>query len=245
MTTHESLAFILDTREYRETSSLMRVLTQHDGRVSLVARGVRKTGKPTPAQSTLQTFNAIRCRYYLKPGATLGNLQSAELHRSYASIRNSLESYALISYWFELLTHVTREGLPAPEIFALTLHILNTQETHPGLHSDYLHSMIHLCRATGYAITWQAPAPTPDFFAPDTHYFQLRTGAIQTNSTDGLRLTPDETAIFRALLSPAPSQEIPSTGALLSVLTLLNRYWIHHLEHPLKTYPFLQTTLTP
>jgi DNA repair protein RecO len=127
MPSHKSRAFVLESREYRESSQLVRLFCEKEGLVSLVARGVR--GAKSQKAAAFGAFNMVQVTYALKEGASLGSLTSVEIDRIFAGLRSSLEGYALSTYWFEVLGGVLQVGLPAPELFELTLSFLETLET--------------------------------------------------------------------------------------------------------------------
>src|SRR5690554_3175760 len=126
MAMHEGLALVLDAKDYRETSSLVRLLTAEEGRISLIVRGLRKA-KGGGGPATIQSFSLVRVRYTLKEGATLGNLVGVELENPFPVARKSLEAYALISYWFEILKEASQPRENVEKVFRLTLDFLNRQ----------------------------------------------------------------------------------------------------------------------
>ncbi|EQD77444.1 DNA repair protein RecO [mine drainage metagenome] len=73
-TTHEDQGFVLHTTPWRETSLVVEVLTPHNGRISLVAKGVRR---PRAAlRGVLQPFQPLHLVWYGQEGLRI--LKSAE-----------------------------------------------------------------------------------------------------------------------------------------------------------------------
>lgn len=250
MTQHSELALVLDIARYRETSSLVRVFTEHEGRISLVARGLRST-KDTRGAAALQPYNLVNIRFSLKEGATIGNLISADLEQSAEAATTSIEAYALISYWFEILKETSQERAALREILNLTRQMLEAQRTEPGLTITFLERLSALTAALGFALTWDQctvcgrPLPADGTFVP--RWFSISRGGIVcqscADSEAALPLNPEEGRLILLLAREAPDNK--TAGAqLLPLLCLLHRFLIHHLEHPLKTFAFVNSTIT-
>ena len=114
MTQHTNLAlqpaFVLHRRPYRETSLLVELLTQTDGRVGVVARAARRRRGAPP----LEPFVELQVRW--RGRGDLGQLLDAEGTTS--PLR--LSGTALYSgfYLNELLLRMLRRHDPHPELYA-------------------------------------------------------------------------------------------------------------------------------
>jgi DNA repair protein RecO len=248
MPRYHERALVLDVTAYRESSSLVRVLTEHEGRVSLVARGLRSS-KTNPAAAALQPFNIVKLQFSLKDGATLGNLISADIEQMASAPHRSVEAYALVSYWFEILKETSEERASMAGVFDLTTQMLHDQHAMPGLDLLFLQALTSLCRQLGFGITWDACVVCDRPKPPHTRasYFSIARGGLvcttcaQTHAVPVFHLTPDEGKAIELLSGNAPPTQAPaaSTPELLPALTLINRYLINHLEHPLHTFRFV------
>ncbi len=245
MASHEGLALVLDATDYRETSSLVRLLTEAEGRISLIARGLRK-GKGGSGPAAVQAFSLVRVRYFLKEGATMGNLASAELEHAFPAARKSLEAYALISFWFEILKESSQPRQSTGKVFRLTLSFLERQEESPGLSLTFLQDLGLLCQLLGFGLSWSECAGCGAAVAHPTR-FSIRSGAVLCNrcvesGQEGLMLRPDEQRVISCLAGEDCAHEPEvSMSALMSTLGLVRRYLVYHLEHPLKTYAFVES----
>lgn len=246
MASHEGLALVLDATAYRETSSLVRLLTESEGRISLVARGIRK-GKGGSGPATMQAFSLVRIRYFLKDGATLGNLATAELEHAFPAARTSLEAYALCSYWFEILKESSQPRESVEQVFSLTLKFLQLQETAPGLSLTFLRQLSSLCGLLGFGLSWRDCAGCGRPVAQPTR-FSIRSGAVLCAACveigrEGLMLRPEEQHVIAHLAAQADSDNVANIAqpALLGAMGLIHRYLVYHLEHPLKTYAFVES----
>ena len=116
--------FLLHQRPYRETSVIVDLLTESEGRVSVVCRGVRGSGnKAASLRSTLQPFAALSVAWSGK--SSLKSLRSAEVtclaprflqHQLYAAL-----------YLNELLIRLFQHG-----------------ESHVNLFAEYRHAIAEL-----------------------------------------------------------------------------------------------------
>ncbi len=118
-------AFILQQRKYRETSLIIDALTRDFGRISLLAKGVRKTKSKTAG--LLQPFIPLTISYFGK--AELKTLTDVELcaSRPAGSIHSdSIQPFSRIKglalycgfYINELVGCFLHKDDPHPEVFA-------------------------------------------------------------------------------------------------------------------------------
>ncbi|PKO19370.1 DNA repair protein RecO [candidate division BRC1 bacterium HGW-BRC1-1] len=117
-------AFVLDVRDYRESSALVRLLVQGEGLVSLVGRGMRSVRKGASAP-VLQPFALVHLSYSLRDPDGLGALRSAEVERQYDVLRTNIEAYALAGAWFEILLASAQPGPEGDRLFGLTEGFMN------------------------------------------------------------------------------------------------------------------------
>ncbi len=104
-------AFILHSRPYRDTSSLLEVFTREHGRIGLVARGAR--GPKSKLRSVLQPFQPVLLSWLAR--GDLGTLTDAESQ----GISKSLTGRALLSGYYlnELLQRLTHRHDPHPALY--------------------------------------------------------------------------------------------------------------------------------
>lgn len=105
-------AYVLHVRPYRESSQLLEVLSRHQGRIGLVARGARRPRAPW--RPLLQPFRPLHLSWSGR--GTLCTLRGAEP----AAAPVTLGGAALMSGYYlnELLLAFTTRGDPHPELFA-------------------------------------------------------------------------------------------------------------------------------
>lgn len=140
-------AYLLSSRPYRETSALIEVLTDAQGRVGLVARGVR--GTRARLSGVLQPFTPLMLSW--TQGGELGSLTAAEAQAPPPALTGERVLYGW--YLNELLLRLLHRHDPHPSLFAAYAQALQ------GLDGDALAAQCALRRfekrllaAIGYAL---------------------------------------------------------------------------------------------
>lgn len=116
--------FILHSRAWRETSMMAEVFSRQEGRITLVARGVR-TAKKNNSQALLQPYRKIMLGWYGK--GEMGTVNSLEAGDS----EYALQGRRLMSGFY---------------INELTMRLLHRHEPHPELFDAYEHALAKLSR---------------------------------------------------------------------------------------------------
>ena len=107
--------FLLHQRPYRETSVIAELLTEQEGRVSLVCKGVRSVGKKASSlRSTLQPFSLLNASWSGK--SNLKSLRSAEVITPAPRLYQS-QLYAGL-YLNELLVRLFHSGESHTHLFS-------------------------------------------------------------------------------------------------------------------------------
>lgn len=157
-------AFILHHRPYRETSVILDLFTQDQGRIAVVAKGVRQSRSKWRA--LLQPFTPILVSYQGK--GELMNLQSVEPH----AMPIRLIGDCLLSglYLNELLVRLLQKFDPHPELYTIYSEtLLELQGTTLQQKSLRLFEM-KLLEELGYGLQLQHDAASQKAFAADKHY---------------------------------------------------------------------------
>jgi DNA repair protein RecO (recombination protein O) len=118
MSVDKTIAFVLKTLPYRESSGIFHLLTIHHGLIHGIAKGIRK--KKTSA-SFLERGFLIETMLYIKPHRDLCILGDIHILNFYPKTRVCLIGSALRDAMFEMIMATVSVGHPYPELF----HILN------------------------------------------------------------------------------------------------------------------------
>ena len=184
---HSSLqaAYVLHVRDYRETSGLVDVLTSHDGRLTLLAKGF-KTGK-RQRKSFLQPFRKLSIAW-----SGRGELKTlAVAEESEAPI--VLEEKALVSglYVNELLMRLLHPHDPHPDIFALyeqTIRNLSASSTLENVLRKY---EMDILEALGYGLMLDVDVEGRDLDPTASYCYLFDSGPLKSDQVvhNGILLT--------------------------------------------------------
>ncbi len=110
-------ALVLRARDYGESDRILTLLSPELGKISAIAKGVRKQ------KSSLRGPTQLFChsRFELAVGKSMYIARQAETLEAFRPLRESLELIAYASYLAELIDAVTPEGRVAPEMYILLL----------------------------------------------------------------------------------------------------------------------------
>ncbi|MBS4007042.1 MAG: DNA repair protein RecO [Clostridium sp.] len=116
-------ALVLRSRDWREADRLVTLLTCDAGKITVLARGVKKSKSKFAALVEPLTLG----RYLLRRGKSMEILIQGEIVKPYFSLQGSLLHYATAQYFCELVERSLPNNEPASAVFTLlvaTLEIL-------------------------------------------------------------------------------------------------------------------------
>jgi DNA repair protein RecO (recombination protein O) len=117
MTIRKATAFVLHKNALKEYDEIVTLLSRERGLLSLVCRGTRRTkGKN---RGLFEVPHLLDLVYYEKEGRELGNLNQAEILRSYGSVRERLESLVAALFFADLTRMVLLPADPHADVFKL------------------------------------------------------------------------------------------------------------------------------
>jgi DNA repair protein RecO (recombination protein O) len=243
MSRHKSRAFVLSAADYRETSKLLHLFCENEGRISVIGRGLRSP-KSKKAQLA-DAFNLLQVGYNLKDGATLGALTSIEPERLFSGLRRHLDAYALGSYWFEIIKTASQARLAPRGLFGLTEQLLQSLDASGYIELPSIRLCLALLEELGFGMQLLrcAECGRPG----DLRRFNMNAGAVyctycSTGSGRSISLAAPLLQLITALQSPASGPQL-DPASTLAFLQLYNEFLTLHLEQRLKTFQFLQDVL--
>ncbi len=116
----QTTGLILRETEYKETSRILTVLTEKEGKLTVSARGAKRRGSMVAASTQFLSYSEL-ILFFNKDRYTLTEARSVEL---FPGLRESLEGLSLGAYVAELLDSVSDEDAPNPELLPLGLNAL-------------------------------------------------------------------------------------------------------------------------
>jgi len=162
-------AYVLVQRPYRETSLLIEVFTRHEGRVGLVARGVR--GPRSKQRALLQPFAPLLLSW--RESGELGTLAAVEA----AGAPQGLAGERVFHGWYlnELLLKLLQRHDPHPGLYAAyeaVLPVLAGGDDEPALRRFELALLAEL----GYGLDLSGD------FDPQAHYRYRHEGGFELSA---------------------------------------------------------------
>lgn len=109
-----SEGIVLARRNYGETDRILVVYSKAIGKISLIAKGVRKL--KSRKRGSLEVFS--RLRFSAARGKNLDIITEAEIIDSYPKIRKDLRKVAVAYYLMEVIGRITQEGEENPALYA-------------------------------------------------------------------------------------------------------------------------------
>lgn len=102
---HSSEGIILARKSYSEADRILVIFTKHFGKVSLLAKGVRKP--KSRKRGHLEIFSRVKFSY--ASGKSLDIMTEVEVIDAYPAIRKNLNKVALAYYFIEVTNKIVRE----------------------------------------------------------------------------------------------------------------------------------------
>ncbi|HRE91847.1 MAG TPA: DNA repair protein RecO, partial [Myxococcota bacterium] len=104
----EAVALVLSGVDSRD-DRILRLLTEDDQLLPVIARNARRASKKGSLSSRLQTLSLVRVEVARDPSHELVTLSSAEVLRPFATLKGELLRLALASAMAEVVLHVVPE----------------------------------------------------------------------------------------------------------------------------------------
>ncbi len=129
--TYSDEGFVLARRVYGEADRILSVYSRCHGRLSLLARGVRKTG--SRKRGHIEVFNLIK--FSAVHGRGLDIITEAEASENYSAVRADLKKVAVAYFFMEVVGRTTRENEKHEALYELIGSYLNRLKTEQKLKS--------------------------------------------------------------------------------------------------------------
>ncbi len=220
--------FLLHYKDYQESSLLIDVFTQNEGRLSLLAKGIKR--QKSPYLGLLRPFVPLNITY-----VGSGNLKilshvetgDAEL------ILPGINTYCGF-YLNELLINLILVGEPYPDVFLSYLTCLQQLKTHHNIEAALRTFEIQLIQSLGYGLELEFDYITNQVIEAETTYrYDIEQGATidvegniqgstliamqQSNYTDQAQLN-EVKLIMRQVI------DFHLQGKMLNSRTLISRF---------------------
>jgi DNA repair protein RecO len=133
MSIEKTASVILSVLPYRESSFITNLFTSEYGRISGIAKGIRRNTKQSvPFERGFLIEHVI----YLKPNRELQILSDIRIGNFFPCIRGNLEKTTLRDIAFEILLSSVTLSEPHPELFELLSRFLFSLDEARGIHEE-------------------------------------------------------------------------------------------------------------
>ena len=122
MPSEKAIALVLRVVEFSETSSVVTLFTREMGKIHALAKGARRP--KGPFESALDLLALCRIVFLRKSPGVLDLLTEAKLQRRFRPRDRDLSSLYAGYYVAELLTELTDDSDPSPELFDAAVETL-------------------------------------------------------------------------------------------------------------------------
>ena len=236
---------VLREVKYKESSKILTILTEEEGKITAEARGALRKGSKCSAASQVLTWSELtffenRGRYTLTEGSVL---------EDFAALRADLGDYALGCYMAELLEAVSDEDSHSTALLHLGLNALFalSRQLYPAKHIKAVFELRAMC-LSGYEPDLRGcavcGAPEPDRF--NISQGVLQCAACRAEGEDDIRL-PMSAGTRAALryLDSAPSSRVFSfrlaEPSLSELGQITESYLCTRLERGFSTLDFYKS----
>lgn len=137
---------VLARRNYGEADRILSVLTKNHGRISFIAKGVRKP--QSRKRGHIEIFSRINLQAVR--GKSLDLITEAEVIDNFGEIRKNLKKVSLAYYFMEVIGRTTHENESHIEVFELILYYLNKLKIESQLKKLRLDFILRLLTVLGF-----------------------------------------------------------------------------------------------
>ncbi|HHW07909.1 MAG TPA: DNA repair protein RecO [Clostridia bacterium] len=242
---YKAEGIILKSFNLGEADRVLTIYTRQYGKISAVAKGVRKSRSKLRGATQTLTHAAL----VLYRGRSMDTITQCEAKEMFPGIRADLYRWAYATFMLELVDAFAPEGQPQTGVFVrllLSLHLVETLEE-PELGALFF--AVHLLQLLGYQPQLQNCAacgsslPEPDLAALSGSFGGLLCRACESLDPYCFNVQGGEIAVWRRLLtSDARLLGRLKLSAKLKqdLLQALKYYVQYHLERQLKSVSFLR-----
>jgi DNA repair protein RecO (recombination protein O) len=147
MATEKTDAIVIRLAEFSESSRVVTLFTRDFGRISALAKGAKRL--KSAFEAALDLLSNCHIVFIRKSSSGLDLLTEAQLRKRFRPARDDLTSLYCGYYVAELLSALTEEYDPHPDLFELTIQTLERFESSDDARLPLLHFELHLLREIG------------------------------------------------------------------------------------------------
>lgn len=244
MPSEKSLAIVLRTVEFSETSVIATLFTRDFGKISALAKGARRL--KGPFEGALDLCCVCRIVFLAKSSDALDLLTEAKLERRFRAAQRDLARLYAGFYIAELLHELTDKGDPHPDLFDLADATLLSLDGDGEPSALVLRFELVALRLLGHLPSLDACSQCGTPIEPDgrVSLAPMAGGVLCPNCRPGQRQVVSVSAAAWNTLrvfAAATASDLPELPAATrgEVRGVLNHYLAHHLGHRPRLHDYL------
>lgn len=231
MAQERSEALVLRGMDFSETSRIVTFLTPERGRLTCMAKGVKRPRNQLSA--LLDTFNRLEIIFYWKESRNVQQLGDASLINGFPGLKGDLDKSVYAALPLELVYKVARDNEPSHELYTTLVHGLDEMDEKAGdARTGCCRLLLRLLSVAGFA-------PSLDVCCecgrdvPESPGFRYDGGVVCAQCPSDRRISAADYEVLLALAGNASSDS--SVTASRDVLDTLRRFASRQIESDLKS----------
>jgi DNA repair protein RecO (recombination protein O) len=182
-------AVVLRSIDYQDSSKIVGLLTQENGKVTVIAKGA-KSAKSKYA-GLLQAGNILEVLFYLKPNREIQVLSDASFEVKAYPIHFDMDKLALLMPTLEMVDQLVNDQEQSVDFFEFLWSMISwIIQEEKSVKSLFPYVLIRLAELSGIAIHFD----TEHFNAQWMYYLNSDDGLVSTEAQSGLaiKLLPEQ-----------------------------------------------------
>jgi DNA repair protein RecO (recombination protein O) len=237
-------AIVLKRRDMGEADRLLTILTRDRGKLTLLAKGVRKSASRKAGH--IEPFTHVEL--LVARGRSLDLVTQAETLKAHRNLREDLWRSSLAYYVAELADAFIQDEDPHELLFDLVLETLGRLDRGEEAELAVRYCELHLLALAGYQPQLFRCVQCGELINPETNFLSLERGGVlcprHGAHQPGTAVLPLPVLKILRFLQTRPWEQVsrlrPSLEAGRQVEALLAQYIAYHLERGLRSPVFLR-----
>ncbi len=230
-------AIVIKTHKYHETSKIATLYTKRFGKISVIAKGIRKTD--SKYGGIMETINLISVIFYYKSGKSVHLLKECDLVNSFNDVKNDLNKTAVAYAILELLNCTIVEEEENEKVYNFLVKVINNlSEVKKNVINFYWYFTLKLLCELGFTINFSKCVKCNKEDLLDKGYFMIVEGGLvckECSRTKDIDFDISlETLKILNKLQEMPLHSvcniIPSTRSIMEINEILHRFMRYHID---------------
>lgn len=240
-------AIVLRARPFGESDKIVTFLTEDHGKITGIAKGAQNSRRRFV--NSLEPFSQVRLHFEDRPAGKLVFLLSAELQLAYKQLSQDLDRISYAAYLIEITDGLIGEREENHRLFEhLRDGLCHLEKQGPSLRFITRYEL-KLLRLAGYQpiLDRCKSCAAQDLTAPHWYFSLIEGGILCADcSGAGKELLPLGASAVKMLTQLQEEQALPAEPILLparivhEIRQTLSGFLQHHIDHEIKSAPFLR-----